>query len=256
MERDEMTLRHFFGSVWNAITFTDVKFLRSVLALLFRPGKLTVEFFAGRRKLYTAPLALFFFINLVYFIYQPVDALNSSLRSQTEGQFYSEWASGVVNDYLSKESIAPEDFVSTYNQMTGQVSKLFLVIFILIFAVGVALVNFRRGELFYVHLITATHFVSFAILSMLILLPLVGSLLIWIYLIITQQSSWNLNPNMGPITFTILLILAVYGYAMQKRLYQQGFFVNLIKAALLIVFFALSVVVYRFFLFVVTMQLV
>lgn len=256
LDKDEMTLRYFFGSVWNAITFADVKFLRSVSALLFRPGKLTAEFFAGRRKLYTAPLALFFFINLVYFIYQPVDALNSTLQSQTLGQAYSEWASGVVENRILEENISRQEFETVYNQMTGQVSKLCLVVFILFFAVGVAIVNIRRRELFYFHLITATHFVSFSILSMLILLPVVATLWVAIYLWIIGENSLDFNPNMWYVTLPTLATLGLYAFAMQKKLYNQGFFKNVVKAFLLIIFFILSVLVYRLFLFVTTMLLV
>lgn len=250
-----MTLSYFFGSVWNALTFTDVKFLRSIQALLFKPGKLTAEFFAGRRRLYTAPLALFFFINLVYFIYQPVDALNSNLRSQTKGQLYSDWANEVVNEHLEEEGITREAFFVEYNQMTGQVSKLCLIVFVFLFALGIALVNVRRRELFYFHLISATHFVSFSILSMLILVPLVLTLFLWIYLLATHQNSIDLNENNFAITLAVLIILGAYGYEMQKRLYNQSWYKTLIKTVLLLLAFIAAVLAYRYFLFVVSMAI-
>ena len=248
-----MTLSYFFGSVWSALTFTDVKFLRSIVTLLIKPGKLTAEFFAGRRKLYTAPLALFFFINLVYFIYQPVDALNSNIISQTRGQFYSDWAHEVVTGHIDQEGISSDEFYSEYNHMTGQVSKLCLVVFILFFAVGIAVVNVRRGELLYFHLISSTHFVSFAILSMLILAPLIVTLFLYLYLIVTHQSSIDLNENNALITLAVLIVLGVYAYGMQKKLYHQGWFRTLVKSILLIVAFMIAVLAYRFFLFLVTM---
>lgn len=256
MVREEMTLRYFFGSVWNALTFTDAKFVRSVIALLFKPGKLTAEFFAGRRKLFTAPLALFFFINLVYFLYQPVDALNSTLESQTLGQNYSGWASDVVDNRIKAENISRQDFAAKYNHMSEQVSKLCLVVFILIFAFGVALVNVRRGALFYFHLISATHFVSFSILSMLIILPLLATGVLSLYLWATGKTSIDIDPNKDYVIFPILAVLGLYGYKMQRRLYNQGFIRSSIKAVLLIVFFILSILLYRLFLFVVTMQLI
>lgn len=256
MEKSEMTLRYFFGNVWNALTFTDVKLLRSVCALLFKPGKLTAVFFEGKRKLYTAPLTLFFFINLVYFLYQPVDALNSNLRSQTMGQFYSEWANDVVNRHLEENEISREDFFVQYNQMTGQVSKLCLIVFVLLFAGGIALVNVRRGELFYFHLISATHFVSFSILSMLILVPLILTFGIWGYLIYTHQDSMDLNENNLPITMAVLVVLGTYAYGMQKRLYGQRWYKTLINSVFIIIAFMAAVLAYRFFLFTVTMQLV
>ena len=256
LHEEEMTIRYFVGKVWNALTFTDIKFLRSISALLFKPGKLTAEFFAGRRRLYTAPLALFFFINLVYFLYQPVDALNSTFRSQTEGQPYSDWASGLVEQKMAEKEVGEEIFSANYNHMSQQISKICLIVFVFFFAIGLAIVNVKRKSLFYFHLISATHLVGFSILSMLILLPLLVTLILLLYIIIAGRDSPGLDLNMWYITSPVLAILGIYAYKMQRRLYVQGFFTTLAKTLLIIVFFIVSVILYRLFLFVFTMILI
>lgn len=225
-------------------------------ALLFKPGKLTSEHFAGRRKLFMAPLALFFFINLVYFLYQPVDALNSTLASQTSGQSYSNWSREVVSQRLQNSPMDIKEFTEVYNDMSAQVSKLFLVVFVLFFAVGTALVNVRRKSLFYFHLITATHYVSFAILSILIILPFLASIIYRTFSYFIPGSFQSFDPNAWYISVPILLLLGVYAFTMQKRLYKEHTFITLLKALLLLFAFALSVVLYRLFLFVVVMALI
>jgi hypothetical protein len=59
------TFLHQFMSDY--FTF-DSKFFKSVIPLLFKPGFLTTEFFAGRRVRYITPLRLYIFISIVFFL--------------------------------------------------------------------------------------------------------------------------------------------------------------------------------------------
>lgn len=256
LEKSEMTIAYFFSKVWNALTFTDVKFLRSVKTLIFNPGKLTAEYFAGRRKLYAAPLALFFFINLVYFLYQPVDALNSSLGSQVGGQAYSDWAEGRVNQILENSELSFEEFELVYNQMTGQVSKLFLIVFVFLFGLVLAVVNIFKKQLFYYHLIASTHYVSFAILVLLIILPFFASLVLRGYMKMVGMESISIDSNGWYITLPGLSILVGYAFGMFKTLYYKKWFIALPLSLIAVFGFMLSVLAYRFFLFVTTLLMI
>ena len=53
----------FIGDYFHA----DGKFLSSIPSLLFRPGKMTNEFNAGKRERYIHPFRLYIFISIVYF---------------------------------------------------------------------------------------------------------------------------------------------------------------------------------------------
>ncbi|MBK7910023.1 MAG: DUF3667 domain-containing protein [Candidatus Pollutiaquabacter aromativorans] len=55
----------------------DGKFFSTIPPLLFRPGRLTREFMAGRRKTYVDPFRLYIFCSILYFL---LGALVSSLR--------------------------------------------------------------------------------------------------------------------------------------------------------------------------------
>lgn len=58
--------REFFSTLLNL----DSKAWRTPLVLVFKPGKLTREFWAGRIKRYTPPIRLFLIASLVYFATQ------------------------------------------------------------------------------------------------------------------------------------------------------------------------------------------
>jgi hypothetical protein len=58
---------HAIGEFVGDYFHADGKFLSSIPSLLFRPGKMTNEFNAGKREKYIHPFRLYIFISIVYF---------------------------------------------------------------------------------------------------------------------------------------------------------------------------------------------
>jgi hypothetical protein len=58
---------HAIGELIGDYFHADNKFLKSIPALLFQPGKMTNEFNAGKRAKYIHPFRLYIFISIVYF---------------------------------------------------------------------------------------------------------------------------------------------------------------------------------------------
>ena len=67
VEARDYSLRHFLVEALNVIANLESPIPRSFFALLFRPGLLTSEYLAGRRKRYLKPLQLFVLCNLIFF---------------------------------------------------------------------------------------------------------------------------------------------------------------------------------------------
>lgn len=63
----DLTLRGFLQQVALALTRVDGRLIGSVRRLVTRPGALTLAYLQGQRKLYTAPLQLFFLANVLFF---------------------------------------------------------------------------------------------------------------------------------------------------------------------------------------------
>ena len=61
------TLREFLREAAGRYVAFDGRFWRTVVALFFRPGRLTREYFAGRRRRYIRPARLYLFATLVFF---------------------------------------------------------------------------------------------------------------------------------------------------------------------------------------------
>ncbi|MEW9571794.1 DUF3667 domain-containing protein [Rhodanobacter sp. Si-c] len=81
---DEHTLRHVAGEWFEAFSHGEGRLLNSLRTLLFKPGELTREYFRGRRVPYTRPVALFFAVNLLYFLLAVLQTFNTSLNTQLE----------------------------------------------------------------------------------------------------------------------------------------------------------------------------
>ncbi|HTC17021.1 MAG TPA: DUF3667 domain-containing protein [Steroidobacteraceae bacterium] len=68
LEAPVHSLRHFVHSATEDLTHADSRLWRTLVALLFRPGKLTHEFLNGRRARYLPPVRLYLALSLVFFL--------------------------------------------------------------------------------------------------------------------------------------------------------------------------------------------
>jgi hypothetical protein len=70
-------LRHFSAEAFESITHADSRLWRTLRLLLFRPGALTCEFFAGRRASYLPPVRLYLVVSLLFFLLAGWSAVES-----------------------------------------------------------------------------------------------------------------------------------------------------------------------------------
>lgn len=64
----KISLWAFFKEFLGEYTRLDTKLLKSIISLIAKPGFLTIEFWAGRRKAYLKPTQLFLFTGILMFI--------------------------------------------------------------------------------------------------------------------------------------------------------------------------------------------
>jgi len=74
-------IKHFLGDLLGSVFALDIRLIRSVPVLLFRPGKLSSEYIDGKRASHVAPFRLYFFASLVFFFligWQTKSAINKA----------------------------------------------------------------------------------------------------------------------------------------------------------------------------------
>lgn len=70
VHRHAFSLKHFFGHLLHEFTHLDSnKILKTLYALLFRPGLLTAEYLAGRKGSYINPIRIYLTFSALYFLF-------------------------------------------------------------------------------------------------------------------------------------------------------------------------------------------
>ena len=63
-----VSLREFTTNAMGDLFSADSRIWRTLFPLLFRPGKLTMEYLAGRRENYTSPFRIYLILSLLFFL--------------------------------------------------------------------------------------------------------------------------------------------------------------------------------------------
>lgn len=250
-EAGEHSVKHFFGDVLNAITFLDGRFLRTIKMMFVSPGSLSYQWINGRRMPFIKPMSMFFIANLIYFMFQFYDSVNSTLSTQMYLQPYSPIAERMVKERVKADKITVDDFSIKYNQQSTNMSKLWLFLMVIYYSIPLALINLRSKLFYFDHLTVSLELSSMVVM---VVLCLTG----WVMYGVIHIVGWM----GGDISFmledrynsTIAVILTfILTYNIERTTYQQTKFQSIGKAALLVASFVGVIYLYRASLFFITM---
>ena len=255
VNRKERTFKYFIGQLLNAITFSDTKMLRSMWLLLFKPGFLAKEYIEGRRTLYTRPIALFFIINLIYFLAQPVDTFYTGIGSQTTHQMYSSYAKEKVIEKMKKEELTAKEITAKYNKAALDYSKTLIILIVFLFSIPLSILFFSKKQLYFNHIIFSLGFTSFLLLGPLIILTALAQIL---SLVLTSLgvNGFHFDINGSLTSLFLLLLIILYLSVGLKRFYEQKY-ILVIPKAIVLAFSSIAVVIaYRFLMFLFIMRII
>src|SRR5512141_320779 len=151
----DLALSHLTHEFLHEFTHLDGKIWRTLKALLFQPGKLTAEYWAGRRGKWVRPLRLYLVISAVILV----------LASQAAGPLGMRlWVDESRNYTLGtqpqlKTGSAPVDAEFTHHVQSVYLWTRYLSLGF--FAAAGFLAYRKRQRYFGAHLIFAMHFYSF-----------------------------------------------------------------------------------------------
>jgi len=77
-------VRHLFEEAAEGIFHFDIKSLRTISTLTFKPGVITSEFIAGKRATYVAPVRLYIFISFLFFLLLSLSSAGHRAESPTD----------------------------------------------------------------------------------------------------------------------------------------------------------------------------
>ncbi len=145
----ERPLLQLLGEVVRESFDVDGRAIRTLLTLIRRPGVLTSEFLAGRRRLYSPPLRLYLIISVLFFV----------LATWVAGQ-------GIL---LTEGQTLETDAVGQARLFADYVPRM---MFILLPVFALLLKAAFRQRLYFHHLIHSLHLHSAAYIALALMLPL------------------------------------------------------------------------------------
>jgi hypothetical protein len=273
-EPDDHRLRHVLGEVAEQFLSIDGRAFRTVRALLTKPGFLTAEYLAGRRRLYSKPLSLFVLLNVIFFFAAPYIGLlrytlGSFVSSPPPRTHVMQMVRARIDqprprfDHATLTRQAYGRRVQAYEQrfdVAAEKNKQSLLIFLVPGVAAVAaLLEIRRRRTYVEHLVFAVHAVTWLLVFLLAGVPLLAKPLLRfvvmpVYDRVGRGASESMANNMAEnwLGLFIALGFALYLYLAIRRVYGDGRMRGAIKAVLLASSFMVLFQMYRSLLFFVT----
>jgi hypothetical protein len=251
LQPKDLSLRTLLAQAIATFTNVDGKVLRSFRALVFKPGSLTFAFLIGKRKAFVAALPLFLLANVLFFATQsitPIKIFSSSLDSHLQLQDWKELAQTLVHRKLDSSGEPLSSYAVRFDRAVALNAKSLVILMTLPLLVLLPLV-FRRAHRPYVfHAVFALHVYAFnlVLLSALLLVTAVGSAI---------GSAGAVQSAFADHALFAVYLLgnAAYLYAATKVAYGSSGLALLSKSVALTLIAAVSVVGYRFVLFLITL---
>jgi len=258
VSQSDYSLRHYAKELTTALTLLDSKVFRSLWLLISKPGYLSSEYFCGRRVRYVKPLQLFVFLNVIYYLSLTLfvaTTFTTPLATQLHmNDYYPTHAKRLVDQKLQNDQISYEALETKYNERTGILSKTLIFLLIPIFAVLFYALFFKKRKYFVEHVVVATHFWSFNLILLGVILPIATVLLTWLLKIFNISAAYTTNDNIASIALQICI--AVYLFVMLRRFYAASSWYCVATASAIAWSFFHIVWFYRFCLFEITLRAV
>lgn len=251
-------LKEFFEDVLNL----DDKILRTIKPLLFKPGFLSLEYFANRRMRYVSPLKLYFFLSVITFflVQQSVESNinpdnlvqlddDTAKNSKPKGIDFNlfdgkpwnaktnpaklPWIPDAVNALFNEKLVKLDGILKSKDAQKQLIHAglsaipTALLLMLPIFALLLKLAYLFKKRLYIEHLIVALHNHAFLLMYILCIV-IINQLGLWW----SASLSWLQTVN-DAMNNLLWMVLPVYFFTSLKRVYQQGWRKTLFKFLLI-----------------------
>lgn len=207
----DLTVGHFAHDVVHELVHLDSKLFTTLKLLITRPGFLTAEYFAGRKKRYIGPIRLFLTLFAIQFLaytaYEPAAMwdVKKFARFDKAGLLQK-----MLDQKAAKYGVTVDVWAERVNHRWQKSLSLSQFVTVIGLALVLELVYMRRKRYLVEHLVFAAHYLSFTYLFALALWP--------VYAVM----GFELGPLQQAITIAGIAVHLFYLYLAQRRFYGQG----------------------------------
>lgn len=217
IHRHDLGLRHFFGHVAHEFTHLDSnKILRTLAALLFRPGLLTADYLRGRKGAHVNPIRVYLTFSAIYFLF--AWGVLSEIRG---GGLRDANRSPSMIALAQKKGVEPQALAEKIYQKAEKYSGTLRFASVLVSGLFLTLLFYGSGRYYVEHLVFSLHYYSFDFFckSLFALLFVAGA-------------AAGLRVPTAVLNLFYPLALAYLVFAL-RRVYGEGWGKTLLKAAVL-----------------------
>jgi len=245
-----LTLHDLGRQLLVAVSSVDSKLLRTLRALVLRPGELTQAYVQGRRRTYLGPLQIFLLANGLFFALDPISrakVFSSTLDSHLHHQDWSDLAQSLVAHRLAAKGLTLAAYAPVFDHAVALNAKSLIILMALPFALVLPLVFWRERRPLAAHAIFSLHVYAFLLL------------LFCVSLLLVAANLWAGGPGLRSHAVDIglsLVNLAVGGAYVHRAIgtvYGVRGIARLAQAAVLAVAIAAILLGYRFAIFLITL---
>lgn len=208
----DLTVGHFTHDVVHELVHLDSKLFQTLKLLVVKPGFLTAEYFAGRKKRYISPIRLFLTLFAIQFLaftmYKPAAMYDVVKFTKFDKSGNLE---KLLERKAAKYKMTVEQHAERINHRWHKNLSLLQFMNIVGMAVALKLLYARRKRYFVEHLVFSAHYLSFTYLF--------GLVAIWpIYAV----AGFEPGPLQQSVGVAGILVHMVYLYFAQRRFYGQS----------------------------------
>jgi thiamine biosynthesis protein ThiS len=250
----DLAVTHLLSHAGETLFHWDSRLWRTFRVLFRRPGLLSCEYVAGKRKPYVHPFQVFFIANVLYFLLFPVigwSGLKTPLNVYESMMDYSAWATRMATQRAAVKGMSMAQFGDRFDHVLELQAKSMVLVMVPMFAVALFAVEWRKGRYFGEHVTFSLHFIAVWLLLFMIAIPaLVGRTGWWLRhlgVAVTVSGENHLIGWLGG------ALLAGYLFLALRRFYDDRPVPALLKAALLALISGQILELYRLILFVTTL---
>jgi hypothetical protein len=184
VEPDDLTLRAFLAHAVEQFTSVDAALWRTARTLALRPGALTVDWLAGRRRGTAKPLQLFVLANVLFFVllHATGGGFRFRLEQYTHGRLGSVFlgdttqVQAMVARKAASEGLTVAAYATRFDAASAAQQSVWLLLPPTLAAV-LALLYARRRLPLVQHLVFAVHFLAFMLVLLAVGMTAFGLLL-------------------------------------------------------------------------------
>lgn len=252
IEAKDKSFIQFLEEAISSVFVADGKFFKTIKLLVTNPGELTKSFVIGIRKEYLTPLQLFFFANLIYFIFPLISTFNTSFDVQMYQLPYSNSIRPIVESYIQTNDLDLGNFQAEFEKVSASNGKLLLIVLVILQGLFLKVIFWKTKRLFLVDFLAASaYFYGFYILFVLVLFPA-------IVIFFSKIFNFSMSSLFNELTISIvfLLIIVFYMFFLIRKAFNIDNLGAIWRSVLLGLFIIPSFIIYRYILFWVTFWMV